>query len=168
MCKLGWEESWAPKNQCFWIVVLQKTLESPLDCKEIQPVHPKGDQSWVLFGRTDAKAEIPVLWPPHGKWKRRKDSDSWKRLWFWEGVGACGEGDDRGSDGWMASQTRWTWFWVNSRSGDGQGGLAWCNSWGCKISDTTELNWTELFETLFYFSSPDFTVFQYMNWNIQT
>ena len=71
MWELDCEESWAPKNWCFWTVVLEKTLESPLDCKKIQPVNPKGDQSWVFIGRTDAKAEMPILWPPH---VRRVDS----------------------------------------------------------------------------------------------
>ena len=71
------EKSWAPKNWCFWTVVLEKTLESPLDCKEIQPVHPKGDQSWVFIGKTDAEAETPILWPPHAKsWLIGKDSDA--------------------------------------------------------------------------------------------
>ena len=98
------------QNHCFWTVVLKKTLECPLDCKEIQPVHSKGDQSWVFIGRTDAKAETPILWPPHAKgWLIGKDSDA-------EGLGAGGEGDDRGWDGWMASLTQWTWVWVNSRS----------------------------------------------------
>ena len=77
MWELDCEESWAPKTWCFWTVVLEKTLESPLDCKEIQPVHSKGDQSWVFIGRTDAKAETPILWPPHTKsWLIRKDSDA--------------------------------------------------------------------------------------------
>ena len=77
MWELDCEESWALKNWCFWTVVLEKTLESPLDCKEIQPVHPKGDWSWVFFGRNDAKAETPVLWPPHSKsWLIEKDSDA--------------------------------------------------------------------------------------------
>jgi len=77
MWRLDCEESWAPKSWCFWTVVLEKTLESPLDCKKIQPVHSKGDQSWVFFGRTDAKAETPVLWPPHMKsWLIGKDSDA--------------------------------------------------------------------------------------------
>ena len=67
MWELYCEESWEPKNWCFWTVVLEKTLDSPLDCKEIQPVHPKGDQSWVFFGRTDAEAETPILWPPHAR-----------------------------------------------------------------------------------------------------
>ena len=79
----GWEldceESWVPKNWCFWTVVLEKTLESPLDCKKIQPVHPKGDQSWVFFGRTDAAAEPEILWPPHAKsWLIGKDPDAWR------------------------------------------------------------------------------------------
>ena len=110
MWELDCEDSWALKNWCFWTVMLEKTLESPLDCKEIQPVHSKGDQPWVFFGRTDAKAEIPVPWPPHAKsWLNGKD-------WCWEGLGAGGEGDDRGWDGWMASLTRWTWVWENSGS----------------------------------------------------
>ena len=77
MCELDCEDSWVPKNWCFWTVVLEKTLESPLDCKEIQPVHRKGDQSWVFIGRTDAKAEIPILWSPHAKnWLIEKDPDA--------------------------------------------------------------------------------------------
>ena len=110
MWELDCEESWAPKNPRFWTVVLEKTLESPLDCKEIQPVHSEGDQPWDFFGRNNAKAETPVLWPPHVKnWLIGKD-------WCWEGLGAGGEGDDRGWDGWMASLTWWTWVWVNSGS----------------------------------------------------
>ena len=110
MWELDCEESWALKNWCFWTVVLEKTLEGPLDCKEIQPVHSRGDRSWVFFGRNDAKAETPVLWPFHVK--------SWlmKRLWCWEGLGAGGEGDDRGWDGWVASPIWWTWVCVNSGS----------------------------------------------------
>ena len=101
----------APKNWCFWTVLLEKTLESPLDCKEMQPVHSKGDQSWVFFGRNDAKAETPILWPPHAKsWLIGKDSEA-GRDW-----GAGGDGDHRGWDGWMASATQWTWVWVNSGS----------------------------------------------------
>ena len=106
-----------------------RRLESPLDCKEIQPVHCEGDQPWDYFGRNDAKTESPVLWPPHAK--------SWlieKTLMLKTG----GEGDDRGWDGWMASPTRWTWVWVNS-------GSWWWTGRGRKESDTTErLNWTEL------------------------
>ena len=111
MWELDCEESWMPKNWCFWTVVLEKTLESPLDCKEIQPVHSEGDQSWVFLGRTDAEAETPKLWPPHCE-----ELTHWKRPWCWEGLGAGGEGDDRDWDGWMASPTQWTWIWVNSRS----------------------------------------------------
>ena len=77
MWELGCEESWAPKNWCFWTVVLEKTLKSPMDCKKIQPVHPKGDQSWVFIGRTDAEAETPILWPPHVKsWLIGRDPDA--------------------------------------------------------------------------------------------
>ena len=105
--KLDCEESWVPKNWCFWTVVLEKTLESPLDCKEIQPIHSKGDQSWDFFGRNDAEAETPVLWPPHAKsWLIGKDSDA-GRDW-----GQEEKRDDRGWDGWMASPTRWTWVWT--------------------------------------------------------
>ena len=82
-----------------------------LDCKEIQPVHSKGDQPWVFFGRNDAKAETPVLWATS-----YEELTHWKRLWCWEGLGAGGEGNNRGGDGWMASPTRWTWVWVNSGS----------------------------------------------------
>ena len=125
---------------CFWTV--EKTLESPLDCKEIQPVHSKGDQSWVFFGRKDAKAETPVLWPPHVK--------SWligKKLWCWEGLGSGGKGDDRGWDGWMASPTRWIWVWVNSRSWwwTGRPGmLPFMVSQRVGYDWVTELNWTVL------------------------
>ena len=79
MCELDYKENWTPKNWCFWTVVLEKTLESPLDCKEIQPVHPKGDQSWMFINRTDLEAETPILWPPDTKsWLIRKDPDAGK------------------------------------------------------------------------------------------
>ena len=120
MWELDCEESWAPKNWCFWTVVWEKTLENPLDCKEIQPVHSEGDQSWVYIGRNDAKAEAPVLWPPHAKrWLIWKD-------WCWEGLGAGGEGDDQGWDGWMALPTR-RWVWLNSGSWwwTGRPGVLW-------------------------------------------
>ena len=100
---------WAPKNWCFWTVVLEKTLESPLDSREVQPIHPKGDQSWVFFGRTYAEAETPILWPPDAK-----KLTCYKRPWCWERLKTGGEGDDRGWDGWMASLTRWTWVLVSS------------------------------------------------------
>ena len=111
MWELDSKESWEPKNWCFWTVVLEKTLESLLDCKEIQLVYPKGDQSWVFTGRTDVEAETPILRPPDAKsWLIWKDPDAGKD---W---GQEGEGDDRGGDGWMASPTQWTWVWVDCRS----------------------------------------------------
>ena len=111
MWELDCEESWALKNWCFWTMVLEKTLESPLDCKEIQPVLPKWDQSWVFIGRTDAEDETPILWPPHVKsWLVGKHPDA-GRDW-----GAGGEEDDREWDGWMASPTQWTLVWINSGS----------------------------------------------------
>ena len=131
----GLVESSALKNWCFWTVVLEKTLESSMDCKEIQPVHSKGDQPWDFFGRNDA--ETPVLWPPHEKsWLIGKDSDA----------GAGGEGDDRGWDGWMASLTRCAWVWVNFRSWwwTGRPGVLWfMGSQRVGHDWATELNWTE-------------------------
>jgi len=140
MWELDCEEGWAPKNWCFWTVVLEKTLESPLDCKKIQPVHSEGDQPWDFFGRNDAKAETPVLWPPHEKsWLIGKDSDA-GRDWGQEEKGTT-EDEMAGWHHWLdGRESEWT-----LGVGDGQGGLACCNSWGCKESDTTErLNWTEL------------------------
>ena len=138
MWELDCEESWALKNWCFWTVVLEKILESPLDCKEIQLVHSKGDQPWVFFGRNDAKAETLVLWPPHAmSWLIGKD-------WCWEGLGAGGEGDDRGWDGWMASPTWWTWVWMNSGSWwwTGRPGvLQFMGSQRVGHDWATELNW---------------------------
>ena len=121
MWELDCEEGWAPKNWCFWTVVLEKTLESPLDCKEIQPVHSEADQPWDFFGRNDAKAETPVLATSC------KELSHWKRLWCWEGLGSGGEGDDRAWDGWMLSLTRWTWVWVDSGSWwwTGRPGVLW-------------------------------------------
>ena len=134
------KKSWAPKNWCFWIVVLEKTLESPWDCKKIQPVHPKGDQPWLFFGRNDAKAETPVLWPPHAKsWLIGKDPDAW-RDWGQEEKGTT---EDEMA-GWHHRLDGCEFEWT-SVIGDGQGGLASCNSWGRKELDMTErLNWTEL------------------------
>ena len=110
MWELDYKESWVPKNGCFWTMVLEKTLSSPLDFKEIQPVHPKGNQSWIFIARTDAETETPntlATW-----WK---EVIPWKRPWCWERL-KTGEGDDRGWDGWMASLMRWTWVWVGSGS----------------------------------------------------
>ena len=108
MWELDHEEDWALKNWCFWTVVLEKTLESPLDSKEIQPIHPKGNQLWIFIGRTDAEAEAPILWP--------EGLTHWKRPWCWERLKAGGEGGGRGWDGWMASPARWTWVWASSGS----------------------------------------------------
>ena len=136
MWELDYEGSWVPKNWCFWTVVLEKILESPLDCKEIQPVHPKGNQSWMFIGRSDAEAETPILWPP--------DAKNWltgKKTWCWERLKVGREGDDRGWDGWIASPTQWTWVWVNSGSWwwTGRPGVSmWLQSW------TQLSNWTEL------------------------
>ena len=133
------EESWAPKNWCFWTVVLEKTLESPLDCKEIQRVHPKWDQYWVLIGRTDAEAWNYNTWPPHAKsWLIGKDPDAW-RDWEQEDKAMT---EDKMS-GWHHRLDAHEFGWTPG-VGDGQGGLACCNSWGPKESNTTEwLNWTD-------------------------
>ena len=125
---------------CFWTVVLEKTLESPLDCKENQPVHSEGDHPWDFFGRNDAKAETPVLWPPHVKsWLFGKDSDA-GRDWGQEEKGMT-EDEMAGWHHWLnGHESGWT-----PGVGDGQGGLACCDSWGCKESDTTErLIWSDL------------------------
>ena len=111
MSELDYKESWALKNWRFWTVVLEKTFESPLYSKEVQPVHPKGNESWIFIGRTDAEAETPILWRPDGKnWL------IWKRSWCWGRSKAVGDGDNREWDGWMASPTQWVWVWVNSGS----------------------------------------------------
>ena len=139
MRELDSEESWVPKNWCFWIVVLEKTLESPLDCKEIQLVHSEGDQPWDFFGRNHAKAETPVLWPPHTKsWLIGKDSNVGRDWGQEEKVTTEDE-----MAGWHHRLDGREFEWTPG-DGDRQGGLACCNSWGHRESDTTErLNWTE-------------------------
>ena len=135
MWELDYEVSWAMKNWCFWTVVLDKTPESYLDCKEI----------W-------RRSALGVLWTEwYWSWNSSTLATSceelthWKRLWCWKGLGVGGKGDDRGLDGWMASPTRWMWIWVNSGIWWWTEGLVCCDSWGLKESDTTErLNWTEL------------------------
>ena len=128
------------KCECLCVFVdLEKTLESPLDCKEIQPVHPKGNQSWIFIGRTDAEAETPILWPPDGKnWLIGKDPDVGKD-WGWEEKGMTEDemvGWHHWLDGNESEQTPGV--------GDGQGSLACCSPWGCKELDVTErLNWTD-------------------------
>ena len=138
--ELDYKESWVPKIWYFWTAVLKKTLQSSLDCKEIQPVHPKGNQSWIFIGRTDTEAETPILWPPNAKtWLIWKDPDAGKN-WGQEEKGTT---DDK-MVGWH--------HWLNGHGfgwtpgiGNVQGGLVGCGSWGRKESNMTErLNWTEL------------------------
>ena len=107
MWELDYKESWVPKNWRFWTVVLEKTLESPLHYKEIQPVHPKGNQSRVFTGRNWNSNTLATWW---------EELIHWKRPWCWESLKVEREGNDRGWDGWMASPTQWTWVWVNSKS----------------------------------------------------
>ena len=139
MWELNYKESWVPENCCFWTMVLKKTLENPLDCNETQPVHPKGDQSWVLIGRTDVEAETPILCPPDAKsWLIGKDPDAGKD-WAQEEKGTT---EDE-MVGWHHLLNGHGFGWT-PEVGDGQGGLACCSSWGHKESDMTEqLNWTE-------------------------
>ena len=134
------KESWAPKNWCFWTVVLEKTLESSLGCKEIHPIHPKGNQSLIFIGRTDIEAETPILWPHDVKnWLIGKDPDIGK--------------DWREEEKWMTENDMVRWHhWLDGHEfklslgvGDVQGSLECCSSWDHKESDTTErLNWMEL------------------------
>ena len=139
MWELDCGESWALKNWCFWTVVLEKTLKSPLDCKEIQAVHPKGDQSWVFIGRTDAEAETPILWPPHEKsWLTGKDRDA-GRDWGQEEKGTT-EDEMVGWNHWLDG------VWVNSRSWwwTGRPGvLRFMGSQRVGHNWATELNWAD-------------------------
>ena len=138
MWELDYKESWAPKHWCFWTVVLEKTLESPLDCKEIQPVYPKGNQSWIFIGRTDAEAETPILWPPHAKsWFIGKDPDA-GRDWGQEEKGMM-EDEMAGWHHWLDGQG------FGETLGVGGGQEAWrvvihgvAKSW-TRLSDWTEL-----------------------------
>ena len=140
MWELDYRESWAPKNWCFWTVVLEETLESPLDRKDIQPVLSKRDQSWVFTARTDVETETPILWLPDAKsWLIWKDPDAGERL------KAGGEEDDRGWDGWMASLTQWIWVWVGSGSWWWTGRPGVLQFMGLQRVGhdwVTELNWT--------------------------
>ena len=138
MWELDCEESWAPKNGCFWTVVLEKTLESPLDCKEIQPVHPKGDQSWVFIGRTAGEAETPILWPPHGKsWLIGKDSDA-GRDWGQEEKGTK-EDEMAGWHHWLdGRESQWT---PGVGDGQGPGVLRFMGLQRVGHDWATELNW---------------------------
>ena len=144
MWELDYKQSWAPKNWCFWTVVLEKTLESPLHCKEIQPVHPKADQFWVFIDRTDVEVETPILWLPDVKsWLIWKDLDVWKD-WGQEEKGM----PEEEMIGWH-HQLNGHGFGRTSGVGDGQGSLVCCGSRGCKESDMTEqLNWTDVVEAI--------------------
>ena len=137
--ELDCKESWVPKNWCFWTVVLEKALEGPLNCKEIKPGNPKGNQSWIFIGRTDDEAEVPILWPPDEKnWLLRKDPDAGKD-WRQEEKGKTEDemvGWNHQLDGHEFEQA--------PGISDGQGSLVCCSAWGHKESDMTEgLNWTE-------------------------
>ena len=139
MWELDHKEGWVPKNWYFWTVVLEKTFKSPLDCKEIQPVNPKGNQPWIFIGRTCQSSNTLATW-----WE---ELTHWKRPWCWERLMAEGEGDDRGWDGYVASLTQWTWVWVNSGSWwwtERPGMLQSMGLQGVGHDCRTELNWTEL------------------------
>ena len=144
MWELDYKESWVPKNWCFWPVVLEKTLERPLDYKEIQSVHPKGDQSWAFIGRTDVEDETPILWPPDVKsWLILKDPDAGKD-WGQEEKGTTEDGMV-GWHHWLDGHE----FGKTPGIGDGQEALACCGPWGRKESDMTG-NWAELYWSIFY------------------
>ena len=141
MWELDYKESWVPKNWCFWTVMLEKTLESPLHCKGMQPVHPKGNHSWIFIGRTDA--EVLILWPPNGKnWLIGKDPDAGKD-WRREEKGTT-EDEMVGWHHWLNGHE----FGQALGFGDGQGSLACCSPWGHKKTDVTEqLHWTDVVQT---------------------
>ena len=136
--ELDYKESWAPKNLCFWTVMLEKTLESPLDCKEIQPVHPKGNHSFEgLMLKLKLSYFGLLMW-----W-----TDSFEKTWCWERLNEGGEGDNRGWDGWMASPTQWTWVWVDPGSWwwTGRPGVLWfMGSQRVGHDWATELNWKDV------------------------
>ena len=169
MWELDCEEGWVLKNWCFWTVVLEKTLVSPLDCQEIQSVHPRGDQSWVFIARTDADAETPILWPPYAKsWLIGKDPDA-GRDWGQEEKGMT---EDE-MTGWHHRLDGHEFGWTLGVD-DRQGGLACWDSWGHKESDTIEwLNWTDSIFNIKLFLSFCFNFFPFyffscnVNLNIQ-
>ena len=141
---VGPSEGWTLKNWCFWTVVLEKTLESPVDCK-IKPVNPKGNQPWIFIGGTDAEA--PILWSPDAKsLSIRKKPRCWQRL------KAGGEGDDRGWDGWLASPTRWMWVWASSRRSWRTGRHDVRSPWGLRVRHewvTETQQWKAIFSLTF-------------------
>ena len=135
MWELNYKESWAPKNWCFWIVLLEKTLESPLDCKEIKPVHPKGNQSWIFIGSEN----IHWNWNSNALATWCEELTHWKRPWCWERLKAGGERDNRGWNGWMASRLDGHEFEQAPGVGDGQGSLE-----SIGLQSQTQLNdWTD-------------------------
>ena len=138
MWELDCEKSWVPKNWHFWTVVLEKTLESPLDCKEIQPVHPKVNQYWKSIERTDVEAETPIF--GHLMWR----ANSFEKTLMLERLKAGGEGDDRRWYGWMASPTQWIWVWVDSRSWwwTERPSMLWFMGSQSQAWLATKLNWT--------------------------
>ena len=142
MWELDYNESPAQKNWCFWIVVLEKTLESPLDCKEIQPVHPKGNQSWIFIGRTDVEAETPIIWPPDESWLIGKDPDA-RKDWRQEERGMTGDE----MVGWH-DQVNGREFEQAPGVGEGKGSLACCSPWVAK-SWIWLTNWTDYINTRF-------------------
>ena len=150
MWELDYKESWALNNWCFWTVVLEKTLESPLDCKEIQPVHPKGNQSWIFIEGVMLKLKLQYM----ATWC--EELTHWKRPWCWARLKAGGEGDNRGCDGWIPSPTNGHEF-EQLGAGDGLGSLVCFSPWDCSVGHdwATELNWTEPSSTyiliLFFF-----------------
>ena len=142
MWELDPKEGWALKNWCFWTVLLEKTLENPWDREEIKPVHPKGNQLWIFTGRTDAKAEAPILWPPSGKsWLTGKEPDA-GRDWMQEKKRLTGW------DGWISSLTQWTWVWASFGSYWKTEKSGMLQSMGLQsqtqLSDWTELIWNHL------------------------
>ena len=145
MWELDSKERWAPKIDTFELCYWRRLLKESLDCKEIQPVHPEGNQSWIFTRRTDAEAETPILWPP--------DEKNWlhlKRPWCWERLKAGGGEDDRGWDGWMASPIQWTWVWVNSESWRWAGRPSIPQPLGSqnrtRLSDWTDHTWVIILE----------------------
>ena len=126
MWELDHKQGWVPKNWCFQTVVLEKTLESPLESKEIKPVNAKGNQPWIFIRRTDAEVVNTLA-----TWCQ--ELVHWKRNWFLERLRAGGEGGDRRWDGWMASPTQWTWVWANSGNSEGQVSTACCTPWGHRV-----------------------------------
>ena len=141
MWELDHKKSWTLKNWCFWTVVLEKIVESPLNCKELQPANPKANQAWIFVERTDAEAETPILCPSDAtNWLIGKDP-----AWCWERFTAGGEGDNRGWDGWMALPTWWTQVWASAGSWWWTGRPVMLQSMGLqrvRHDWVTELNWT--------------------------